>query len=566
MILTKAHFSDKQQLEADLCIIGSGPAAISVALSFAQSRINVIVISGGGWSESVPNQDLYRGSVAPGVAHESLEENRRRQFGGTSAAWGGRCIPFEPVDFKPRSWVPDSGWPITYDDLLPYYQRAAEVCQIGRYEYDAQAAFPKNGREIIEGLDTEDIVSYPLERWSPPVHFAKTYRTELESSSNLRILLDAHVLSLRMQKGPNQISHIDVAMGNLQLTVKAPYFVLATGGIENARLLLASANDYFPAGIGNQHDNVGRYYMAHLDGTYVEVKIRDKEKLRAGFERDAGGVYCRRRWWITESAQKAHQLLNTIFFLYHPNTQNGHRDVVFSSIYVAKSMLAVLRQKSLAKAVSKAKQLLPSVKEHTVNVLKNGLSQTPDMIRLGLKRMEKRRLPYVLPSKRNEYWGVYFQAEQMPNRDSRVYLSTSDKDAYGIPRPEVHIAFTKDDVESVVKAHQLFVENFRQKNLGEIYYDETELRQYLTNQINSFNSSAHHIGTTRMSVDPRTGVVDQHYKVHGLTNLFVAGSSVFPTGGHANPTLTIVANALRLAEYLQGILQREPQPSEFHLS
>ncbi len=566
MILTKTHFTDKQRLEADVCIIGSGPAAISIALRFANSQTNVLVISGGGWSETVTNQDLYRGVVAPGVAHESLEENRRRQFGGTSAAWGGRCIPFDPIDFKKRSWVPDSGWPITYDDLLPYYQQAAELCQIGRYEYDAQKAFPDNGPEIVAGLDSEDLVSYPLERWSPPVHFAKTYRTELESSPNIRVLLDAHVLSLQMQTGRDLISHVDVAMGPLRLTVTARHFVLATGGIENARLLLASANSYFPTGIGNQHDNVGRYYMAHLDGTYVELKIKDKQKLRAGFERDAGGVYCRRRWWITEPAQEAGKLLNTIFFLYHPTTQNGHRDVVFSSIYVAKSALAVMRQKSIVKAVSKAKQLLPSMKEHAVNIVKNGVSQLPDMIQLGMKRMAKRRLPYVLPSKRNEYWGLYFQAEQMPNRSSRVYLSKSEKDAYGIPRAEVHIAFTEDDRESIIKAHRLFVQNFRQKDLGDIYYDEAELRQYLAKQINSFNSSAHHIGTTRISADPRTGVVDDQYKVYGLTNLFVAGASVFPTGGHANPTLTIVANALRLAHNLSGILQREQQPSEPHLS
>lgn len=564
MILTKDKFVNNQSLTADVCIIGSGPAAISVALNFVGTPTNVIMITGGGWTETVANQDLYRGVVAPGAPHESLEENRRRQFGGTSAAWGGRCIPFEPVDFSKRSWVPNSGWPITYDDLLPYYERAAELCQIGRYEYDARKAFPANGREIVEGLDSEDFVSYPLERWSPPVHFAKTYRTELESSPNLRVLLDAHVLTLQMGDDAHRISHVAVAVGEVRLSIRAAQFVLAAGGIENPRLLLASQNRHFPTGIGNQHDNVGRYYMAHLDGTYAELSIRDRRKLRADFERDAGGVYCRRRWWIPEPAQQAHQLLNSIFFLYHPTTQNGHRDVVFSSIYVAKSAIAVLGQKSVGRMVNKGKEVLPSVKEHTANILKNGLSQTPDLIRLALKRMEKRRLPYVLPSKKTEHWGLYFQAEQVPNRDSRVYLSNSQTDTFGIPRAEVHIAFKEIDVESVVKAHNLFVENFRKKNLGDVRYDEAGLRQYLKSQIDTFNSSAHHIGTTRMSDDPQTGVVDEHYKVYGTENLFVAGSSVFPTGGHANPTLTIVANALRLAKHLNESVLSEPQSAVQH--
>ncbi|GAB4012803.1 GMC family oxidoreductase [Spirosoma migulaei] len=551
MIITKNTFQAGQILTADICIVGSGPAAISMALSLDASPLRVLMLTGGGWIETIANQDLYRGNVSPAGSHEPLEENRRRQFGGTSSAWGGRCIPFEPIDFKTRSWVPDSGWPISYNDLLPYYQKAADLCQIGRYEFDAQAAFPNSKREILDGLDSEELVSYPLERWSPPVHFGKTYQTALETSTNIQVLMDAHVLGIQTENNTSTVSHVTVLLGGLKLSVKAREFVLATGGIENARLLLTSKNTHFPAGLGNQHDNVGRYYMVHLSGVYADVKLHDKARLMADFERDTGGVYCRRRWWFPDVVQETNKLLNTIFFLYHANTTNGHRDVLFSSRFVAKSVLSILSQKSVTRFVSQGKQLLPSIKEHAVNIAKNGFFELPDLIKLGLQRMAKRRLPFLLPSKRNDYWGLYFQAEQAPNRESRICLSSSQKDSFGIPRIEVKLAFLEADIESIVRTHTLFVHEFRTKKLGEIRYTEAGLRKHLQEQISAFNSASHHIGTTRMSDDPHTGVVDRHSKVYGLENLYVAGSSVFPTGSHANPTLTIVAHALFLTNYLK---------------
>lgn len=551
MISQKNDFQNGQVLTADVCLIGGGPAAISMALRLAASPQNVLVITGGGWSETSANQDLHRGVVAPGGSHEPLEENRRRQFGGASAVWGGRCIPFEPIDFKPRAWVPDSGWPITYETLLPYYGQAAKLCQIGDFSFTAHEAFPTAKREILAGFDTDEIVSYPLERWSPPINFAKAYRMELERSARIRVLLDAHVLSLQMQACSDRITHVEVAIGEIRIIVKASTFVLAAGGIENPRLLLASANACFPTGLGNQHDNVGRYYMAHVDGTYAELNLENRDNLLVDFERDAG-VYCRRRWWIPEPTQERRKLLNTIFFLYHPGTTNGHRDVLFSSRYVVKSVGSIIGQKSVGGALRKLRELSPSIREHTGTIARDGLTQIPDLIRLALKRMAKRRLPFILPARNTTRWGLYFQAEQSPNRESRVYLSTSATDAFGMPRAEVNIAFSEADVNSVVTAHNLFVENLKTKRAGDVRYSEQGLRQYLAKQLKTFNSAAHHIGTTRMSDDPRTGVVDRNAKVYGLTNLYVAGSSVFPTGGHANPTLTLVAQALRLADHLHS--------------
>ena len=551
MIVTKNTFQPGQTLTANICIIGSGPAAISMALSLKSLHQKIIIVAGGAWSETIDNQDLNRGVVSAPGSHEPLEENRRRQFGGTSAAWGGRCIPFDPIDFKKRAWVSDSGWPFPYETLEPYYRTAARLCQIGDFTFNAHAAFPDNPREIVDGFDSEVFVSTYLERWSPPVNFAKTYRSELESSSSIEVLLDAHVLKMNMLEHGDQIASVDVSMGGSRIYIEANTFVLAAGGIENPRLLLASHSKQFPTGLGNQHDNVGRYYMAHLKGIYAEINPANRESLLVDFERDQEGVYCRRRWGIPEEAQQTHKLLNSIFFLYLSYSKEGHRDLSFSTRFISKGLLSIVRQKSVQNAVNKARQVLPSIKEHTINVFTNGLSELPDLIRLGMKRLAKRRLPYLLPAMNTKYWGLYFQTEQVPNRESRVYLSASKTDAFGVPRAEVSIAFLEADVESVVLAHNLFVENFRRKKLGEVLYSEAGLRAYLAESIRSFNSGAHHIGTTRMSDDPQKGVVDRNAKVYGLSNLYVAGSSVFPTGGHANPTFTIVAHALLLADHLK---------------
>ncbi len=552
MIISTATLYAGQVLTADICLIGSGPAAISLALSFADSPYSVLVLAGGSWTETSANQALSRGSVWPAGSHEPLEEHRRRQFGGTSAAWGGRCMPFEPLDFQPRAWVPASGWPVSYAELLPHYRRAAELCQLGRFEFDARKAFPDSPAEIIPGLDSDSLISSPLERWSPPVHFGKTYRAALARSPNLRVLLEAQVLSLQLADDTDAVGHAEVDVLGVRLQVQAQYFVVAAGGIENARLLLASTHARFPTGLGNQHDNVGRYYMVHLSGTYANVTMREPRQVWAGFERDRDGVYCRRRWWFPEPTQAANQLLNTIFFLYHPSAQEGSDPgVLFSSRFLAKAVSSILTQRSPGKMVRHTQQQLPAVWQHAGHLAKNGVREVPYLLKSGVQRLAKRRLPFLLPSKRTTRWGLYFQAEQTPNRESRVQLSATETDRFGRPQAEVQLAFVAADIESLVRAHALFVARFKAVNPGHITYDEAELRHYLHQRVAAYNSGSHHIGTTRMAVDPQKGVVDANAQVHGVHNLFVAGASTFPTGGHANPTLTIVAQALRLADYLK---------------
>ncbi|MBB5345293.1 GMC oxidoreductase [Tunturibacter empetritectus] len=544
-----------EMLESDVCIVGGGPAAISVALELLKKKVSILLLVGGGANrESASDQDLNRGVIARPGSHESLEENRRRVFGGASSAWGGRCIPFDPLDFKARDWITESGWPFSYEEMEPFYRRALTLCRAGRYDFDSREVFPAESGEIIPGMKNEDLEDWHLERWSPPIDFAKEFQAVLSDAANVRVVLNTHALEFVSTDRKDRIDLVRAISQGKRFEVRAKTFVLATGGIENARILLSSRSGFHPAGVGNERDLVGRFYQAHPHGTYTSLAPVNRQAIKYDYERDSDGVYCRRRWTISEEAQARLRINNIVFFLDRTNAAHGHRDAIFSAVFVAKAALAVMRAHGFSKRRSKLKALAPDVRQHLAIVASDGLASLPRLVKLGRARAAKdRRLPSVLPSVKSKYLGLYYQGEQVPNRDSRITLSPDQFDEHGVPRAVVDLAFTAQDIRTVVEAHRIFVERYRAAGAGELIFDEGELADYVRRRFEQFNSAAHHIGTTRMATSREHGVVDESCKVHGVENLYVAGSSVFPTGGHANPTLTIVALALRLGEHLAGL-------------
>ena len=554
MIIEAKQIIENTCFEADICIIGSGPAGISLALEMQKSNKKIIILTGGVAHETAANQDFNKGFAFPKGSHEPLEENRRRAFGGTSLVWGGRCIPFDPIDFEERSWIPYSGWPINYDELVPYYKKASLLCKSGTFEYDVSNSFKHlKGNEIIEGIDNEDIVSSKLERWSTPVNFAKDYFEILKESTNIEVLLDTHLISIATENGGDAVTSIIAKAEKKIITIKATTYVLACGGIENPRLLLASKSEFHPNGIGNNNDVVGRYYMSHFFGIYAGLAPINRINIVYDFERDQEGVYCRRRWAITKKAQNERKMGNGIFFLHQANNQDGHRNPLFSIVFVTKFILSLFAEKSITKAKQKWLKSKSDISSHLSVIVKDGWKQLPAIIKIASKRFQKRRLPFVLPSVKSNKLGLYFQTEHFPNPKSRISIVENELDLVGIPRVSVNINFTDIDKKTIVEAHRIFVNRYLKAGIGAIYFNEKGLINFIEEKINTFNSSAHHLGTTRMSESPRLGVVDKNCKVHGINNLYIAGSSVFPTGSHVNPTLTIVALAVRLGDYLNNL-------------
>ena len=186
-------------LECDVCVLGAGPAGITIGHELVGTSRSVILLAGGGTRETEEWRALNRGFSWPPGSHEPLERNRRRQFGGASAVWGGRCVPLDPIDFEERSWVPFSGWPLTSADLASYIIRATKLCEAGEAIYNASSLFLDRQSEIIAGFDGPDVFSWPLERWGPPTHFAKRYGPALRKALNVRVLLNASGVHLQLE-------------------------------------------------------------------------------------------------------------------------------------------------------------------------------------------------------------------------------------------------------------------------------------------------------------------------------------------------------------------------------
>nr|WP_246733800.1 GMC oxidoreductase [Rhizobium sp. 57MFTsu3.2] len=505
----------------------------------------------GGARETPEKRDLLRGFVFPQGSHEPIENNRRRQFGGTSNAWGGRCIPFDSIDFAERYWVPHSGWPISWQEVKGYLPKSAALCEIGDPVFDVMSAFPGRQAEMIAGFDGPDITSSQLERWGPPTNFAHRYGPELARSGNVTVMLNCTVTSLTLDPSSRRVAKVDVAVAADQRFVICPAMVvLACGGIENARLLLAS-NDVIPTGIGNEHDNVGRYYMSHLTGMHTWAKLKDDgESLIFNFERH-GETYVRRRFWVTPEAQEREKIGNSIATFLTPFTDDASQaNALSSAIFLAKFGIGLARQGSLGHIRNHWTQLT----EHAARVVRNGPQLLPQVTEAVKQRyFSKRRLPILLPRKEDlqNQFGLCYQTEHAPNPESRIVLHR-ERDALGVPRSEVRVAFSEIDIRTAVSTHALIRKQLNSTDTGDLAYDEDTLKDEVLNRLRNFDSAAHHIGTTRMALLPRDGVVDVDCRVHGTENLFVAGASVFATSGHANPTLMIIALASRLVDHLKS--------------
>lgn len=545
MLLDARSISNGQTLTADVCIIGAGAAGITLAMELLETGMNIILLEAGGKTRAGPSQTLYQGSLNDPVRHLPLDQARYRQLGGTTSLWGGRCIPFDSVDFDQREWVSHSGWPFPQKELDDYYRRAHSYCECGDYSYQVSSALPGAPLSMLPGFSDGDVNTSGIERWSPPTQFGKVYRPILARAGNLRVLLYAPVVELRASPDGKRIDSVDVATFNgRRFTVRAGTVLLAGGGLETTRLLLASRRVH-REGIGNHSDWLGCGYMSHIHGVIASATLTAGQNVMFGYEADPKGVFCRRRIAFSEEAQRKHSLLNSYMLLDRPLVGDpGHGDAVLSAAFLLKRLLGGRQQEQLGNG----KYAL--YWRHIRNVLMGSPQALSVLPKFGRKRLlQRRRIPSLLLRSRSNAYYLYFQSEQVPHRDNRVTLDESC-DEFGMPRLRLNFHVTPQDRESVQRAHELIDRELRRQHCGFLTYLGNDVPMLLEDVKAVLG---HHIGTTRMSANPSQGVVDGDCRVHGVANLFVASSSVFPTSSHANPTLTIVAMAIRLADHLKEV-------------
>lgn len=536
----------------DVCIVGAGAAGITLALALSSSGLRIVLLESGGEEADSATQALYEGEVANPALHPPPDRYRVRQFGGSTTLWGGRCMPLDPVDFEARPWIAPEGWPIGYEDLLAYYPEANRLCEAGAFAYRAGEAFPEGMKPLLPGFRSADFEDDHLERFSRPTNFARAYGQHLADSAGIQVVTGANVTELLCAEDESIIESAAVAtLRGRRFTVTARRFVLATGGLEVPRLLLASRSRH-AAGIGNRHDQVGRYYMSHVAGTIGELEIAlPAGAVWHGYQRDSDGIYCRRRIAMTGAAQRRLQIGNFIARLHHPDVPDpSHRTGALSVLFLAQFLIGFeYRSRMMAGHA----QSLGLWLRHIRNVLLDPFGTVGFFWHLLRDRkLASRKFPSVIVKPRSNRYTLDFHAEQQPNPDSRVTLS-GQLDPFGMPKIKVDWRYTSLDIETVRQAVAALARDIEASGIGRLRYDPARIEEAA---VRYGAYGGHHIGTARMSADPARGVVDADCRVHGTANLHVAGAAVFATSSQANPTLTIVALALRLADHLKSGLAR----------
>jgi choline dehydrogenase-like flavoprotein len=551
VIIDYLDSSARADLDADVCVIGAGAAGIAIARHFIGTSISVCLVEGGGATGEEQSQALYEGTSI-GTVPLDAGTSRMRVFGGSCNLWGGGCIPLGRHDMAERAWVPHSGWPIAYDELQPYYERAREYCRIEAHAFTDGSFLTPVAHTPIP-FDADKLINPVFAR--SPVLFGNAYRAELESARNITVLLHANLLELHAAANGAAIRHARIGtVDGRKGVVRARHYVLACGGIENARMLLLS-NAVSPRGLGNENDLVGRYFMDHPCGSMGAIITDAPERLTRPYDRNLGKGPSPAfpEIGLSPAFQQAHRILNGRV---HPFAVEGPVPQGIRSLRDFRAALrpAVRDENALLEArLCAALKNAPSTDDDTrarsgskaMLALRVGLGSA-DIAKAMLQKLRKQP---TVRSNRVELIGYF---EQAPNPDSRISLAR-ERDILGLPKVCVDWRLTALDRYTYRTAAALFGSELA-RACGGSYLPAAWLSEddSATAQV---HTTAHHLGTTRMSDDPQQGVVDPQCRVHGIDNLHIAGSSVFPTGGWAFPTLTIVALGLRLAEHLRTELR-----------
>ncbi len=517
-------------VETGVCIIGAGAAGITLAMSLRSAGFPVAVLESGDFELDEATQDLDAGDLA-GVTNYPPDISRLRFFGGTTNHWAGWCRPLDEADFLPRAGVPLSGWPIRRADLRPYYDQAQKVCELGPPDYDADAWIQAVGGPGPK-FDPRRLKA-ALFQVSPPTRFGETYREALRQADSVTVYLNANAAELQANGTASSVEQVNVrCLNGRAFAVRARCVVLAAGGLENARVLLLS-NKVQPAGLGNTNDVVGRYFMDHPWFTYAGIARfeRPDPKLPLFF-----GQTTVRETSVFTTLAAGDEAPDSA------DSGGGFRIVLDKAFRIVEGVDSL---KTLGSALSHF-SLPADLWHHLGSVLRDRDAVADSLYKNTFGRRSSPFTPKIPTSGPVVGASMDINIEQAPNPESRVTL-TRKRDALGQNRLLLDWRLGETERNTYRRACAFVAQEFGRLGIGRVATTPLQAKAWPPNMV----GSRHHMGTTRMSDNPKTGVVDAQCQVHGISNLFIAGSSVFPTSGYANPTLTIVALALRLGDELR---------------
>ncbi|WP_095588514.1 GMC oxidoreductase [Actibacterium ureilyticum] len=523
MIIDSGVLSQGTELQCDLCIVGGGAAGISIALEMIGTGLDVVLLEAGFIGFDDRAQSLYDGPNL-GIDSTALVDSRLRMLGGSTNHWAGNSMPLEPIDFEERPGIPHSGWPITRQDLDPYYLRAqarVETPSDGLYDTPENAARLDFNKIDFDPAKLESFIFAE----SPPTAFGYVYEDQLRAAQNVRVILNASALEVATNDTASEVTGIRASgLDGPEFRVTARKYILAAGGIEIPRLLLLS-NAVQTAGLGNGNDLVGRFFMDHASiRPPMTVLLPDKgAHLRPYIDStEVEGGYLRGAIRASADILRKEQLPNFLFFTFvNPQRSPGK--------------IAMLRLKQALQG-----REIDHLGMHLQNVLTDMDGATNALFQNV--RGDKQDL---IDRNWFEPWLV---VESIPEPDSRVVLIDERDDIFGQRRCGLDWRFHEGTLPSYRRATEILAEEMGRLGYGRVW---SQILRDDSEWPGPIWHGKHHCGTTRMSNDPRTGVVDANCKAHGISNLYISSSSVFPTHGAATPTLTITAMAIRLADHLK---------------
>ncbi len=516
MLMDGNEWTPSGVIDTEVCIIGTGIGGGTLVNRLAAKGCRFVVLEAGSAkkSDSVTFENVGRHFVMP--ATRSIE------LGGTSNLWHGVLSPLDRADFETRSWVPGSGWPITYDELLPHYREAAELLGVERYAYYDQAGLPEEfARQVpLMPFDGKVIENKFFQQPLAVTRFKRIVTRAVIDSQDRHCLLNVVALELLPGEGKRVVDRVlaRTASGR-SIEVRAKAFVVAAGALETPRLLLNSRK-FGDAGVGNQNDLVGRYLMDHPMGNLLQVQF--KKRLRAPIYSDtksSPAVKLKTGLLFTREIQEREGLPNHCFFI-RPSFVEGIDDES------ERIKLALLTLRHRRMTFSDFVKVVTNM---------NVIAQV-----LAYKTWLK--VTY-------RYGDLFFLTEQMPSADSRVTLSDK-KDRFGYPIARVDWRVSRADLETMQRSFRVITTQAFSRE----HFDFTHKAWTDTGWEERFSSAAHHVGTVRMGATARTGVVDSSLRVFGAENLYVCDGSVFTTAGNVNNSLTISALACRLADRLAHVV------------
>jgi len=520
MIIDLEKIDNTKTIVADICIIGAGVAGQSVASALQDLSLKVVMLESGDKDFRRDTESLSKGKNI-GLNYYDLHTSHLRMFGGTAAIWGGRCAELDAIDFEKRDFLPHSGWPINRNDLDSYYEQVFEELGLKR---------PNALWETL-GVKRPDFDTAKIDTglWVFDEKGERFADSDQRRLNHCDIVLNATVTAIERSETGEIISVQADSLKNTRVTVKAKFFVLAAGAIESARLLLARGD-----GLGQQHDQLGRYFMEHPHARGGEI-ITDKPahalRLLPRALRYKGKRYAA---YLRPAEKLQHET-----------------GILNSSLSLTLRRREGEKMEGYRSAIGKLKHDLPSSRlwrslyHGAKSLAVRGLEATDPWSSVMNMKLSRGKT------------GIFavIRAEQSPNPDSRIVLST-ERDALGLQKANLNWQLQDIDRNSVQVLMETLKDEFTRLGWGQVkpsqwLYDRSHI--WKTDPLISAHpiGGYHHMGGLRMSNSPRHGVVNENCRLHDSPNLYVAGSGVFPTGGWANPTVTIMALALRLGAHLR---------------